>query len=84
MTKGNDLSGFFSGHDPCKTRHAQYIAFFGKALGDEIQRFRQHANPAFCHSDAIGVLFLRNINHMGVSAAVKMGEFGHPGLPWIR
>jgi hypothetical protein len=56
------------------TGNAQYVAFFGVALFNQVQGAGLHADTAACHGDSFCVGFAADINHVRLATLIKMGK----------
>jgi predicted Zn-dependent protease len=77
MAKGNQITGFFGGHNGSQAGNAKHIPFFGATRLNHRQGVRLHGNAARCDGDTVGGWFAANVHHMGLALAVKMGEMRH-------
>src|SRR5579871_6802805 len=75
MTERNQFVRPLCRHDAGNARRAEHVAFFGVAALHELERLRPHVHAAFGDGDAFGRGFSRDVNHAGVAARAKMGEF---------
>lgn len=79
MAKRDEVSTALAALNGGNPGDSEHVAFFAIALLNQCQRRRQHADAAPCHGNAPGLCFIANIDHMGLSAGVKMGELRHDG-----
>lgn len=79
MAEGNQLAGFFGGHDAGDSGGVEHLAFGGVACGEDLQSLRLHDDEAFGSGLAQGGLLGGNIDHAGGAGVIDMGEIGHEG-----
>jgi len=72
VAQGNQVAGFFCGHDAGNPGDAKYVAFFSGAFQDDGQCGRIHGDAALRHSHPVGGRFGGYINHVRLPLAVKM------------
>ena len=77
VAQGDEVAGFFCRHDAGQAGHAQHIAFFGVAMGNQLEGAGQHLYAALGHGHAVGVGLLRHVDHVGLAMGIKVGEFRH-------
>ncbi len=76
MAQGDEVAGFFRGHDGGNAGHAQHVALFGAAALHQGQGGGLHGDAALGHGNAGGAGFGTNVHHMGLALGVKVGEGG--------
>lgn len=77
VAQGNQVAGFFCGHDARQARHTQHITFFGCARLNDGQRCGQHLDATTGHPFAVRGGFGGNVNHVRLALVIKMGEGAH-------
>ena len=59
---------------------AEHVAFLCRAGANQCQRFRLHPDGAARDGDAMRAVLAADVNHVGLSGAVEMGEFCHESM----
>ena len=77
VAEGDEVAGFFCGHDGGDAGYAQYITFFGRAALHNGQGFGLHGDAAFGDCDAVGAGLVADVDHMGLALGVEVGEGRH-------
>ena len=72
MTKWNQISGAFAGHDCRNSRYAQHIAFFCVASSYQRQRRGQHTDTSLGTSHPLTGWFVCHVDHMRLSGGIEM------------
>jgi hypothetical protein len=77
VAERNQLRGAFGGLDSGDFGNGQHIALFHLPVADEGQRFGLHHNFAARNRDALGIVLVADIDHVGAALVVEVGELGH-------
>jgi len=88
MAQWNQIGGTLGRHDTRDAGDAQHISFLVAALQNHLQGCRLHRDTAFAYGDAMADIFIADIDHVGFTRLIEMGQFTHlrrfPGRLSVR
>jgi len=74
VAQRDQVAGFFGRLNARDARDAQHIAFFGRALFDELKGLGQHPNAALRRGAAAARGFVGHVHHVGLAVGIEMGQ----------
>ncbi len=74
VAQGDEITGFFGGHDAGQARHPEHVAFLGAAAGNQGAGGGQHLDAAAGDGPAPGGGFIAHVHHMRLALGVEVGQ----------
>ncbi|MNV66998.1 hypothetical protein D3C71_1597800 [compost metagenome] len=77
MAEGDQVGRALGRHDRGHPGDAEHVALLGGAVAHQREGVRQHGDGAGGHRHAMGAGLVADIDHMGLSGGVEVGELAH-------
>jgi len=77
MAQRDELSSPFGGLDCRYTRHTEHVTLDRTAIHNQGQRRGLHQDTTGGYGDTMGLLFVRDVHHVGLAAEIEVGQFAH-------